>query len=153
PLYTVHTPDVEGVLRSIADLGRLIGEEERGRVVVDGLRSRLEAVRAAVAPLPRLKVLFVVWGDPLVVPGHASFLTDALARARAVSIPADAPAAYPSFDVEPAIARAPEAILTSPQNRSMLDRLRRDPAWASVPAIRSGRLAVVSEAIEQPGPE
>jgi iron complex transport system substrate-binding protein len=153
PLYTIHTPDVEGVIDSILDLAGLIDEEERGRRLVDDLRSRLEAVRAAVAARRPTRLLFVVWGEPLVVPGRSSFLTDALARAGGDSITADAPAAYPAFDVESAIARAPEAILTSPQNRALLDRLRRDRAWSNVPAVLSGRLVVVSEAIEQPGPE
>jgi len=151
-LYTMHTPDVEAVLESVVALARLIDEEKRGADLAESLRSRLAAVRAAIAGRPSVKVLFVVWGDPLVVPGRSSFLTDALARAGGESITADAPAAYPAFDVESAIARSPDAILTSPQNRALLDRMKRDPAWSRVPAVRSGRLRVVSEAIEQPGP-
>jgi iron complex transport system substrate-binding protein len=152
PLYTIHTPDVESVLRSLLDLSRIIGEEERGRALVGGLRARLSAVNAAIAGRPPVKVLFVVWGEPLIVPGRSSFLTDGLALAGGISITADAPAAYPAFEVESAIARAPEVILTTPQNRALLDRLAREPAWARVPAVTHGRLAVVSEAIEQPGP-
>jgi len=151
-LYTMHTPDVEAVLESLVALSRLIDEQKRGADLVDNLRSRLAAVRAAIAGRSSTKVLFVVWGDPLVVPGRTSFLTDALARAGGDSISADAPAAYPAFDVESAIARSPDAILTSPQNRPLLDRMKEDPAWSRVPAVRSGRLRVVSEAIEQPGP-
>ena len=152
PLYTIRTPDVESVLGSILDLAVLIDEEERGRALLGDLRSRLETVRAAVTARRPTRVLFIVWGDPLVVPGRSSYLTDALARAGGDSITADAPAAYPAFDVESAIFRAPEAILTSPQNRALLDRLRREPAWSKVPAVLSDRLVVVSEAIEQPGP-
>ena len=153
PLYTIRTPDVESVLRSILDLAVLIDEEERGRALLGDLRSRLQTVRAAVAARRATRVLFIVWGDPLVVPGRSSYLTDALAHAGGDSISADAPAAYPAFDVESAIFRAPEAILTSPQNRALLDRLRREPAWSKVPAVLSDRLVVVSEAIEQPGPK
>jgi len=152
PLYTIDTPDVESVLRSLLDLSRLIAERERGRILVADLRSRLSAVASGIDEKRPVRVLFVVWGDPLVVPGRSSFLTDALARAGASSITSDAPAAYPAFDVESAIARAPEVILTTPQNRAVLDRLRREPAWSSVPAVRSGSLFVVSESIEQPGP-
>jgi iron complex transport system substrate-binding protein len=153
PLYTIDTPDVESVLRSLLDLGLLIDEPERGQVLVADLRSRLSAVASGVALDRPVKVLFVVWGDPLVVPGRTSFLTDALARAGGSSITSDAPAAYPTFDVESAIVRAPEAILTTPQNRAVLDRLRAEPAWSRVPAVRTGSLFVVSELIEQPGPK
>jgi cobalamin transport system substrate-binding protein len=153
PLYTVHTPDVESVLLSLTELSRLIGDEDRGRDLVATLRSRLLAVETAVGAGPRVKVLFVVWGDPLVVPGKTSFLTDALARCGGLSITSDSPAAYPAFEVESAISRAPDAILTTPQNRALLDRLRTDPAWRDVPAVRTGRLFVVSERIEEPGPQ
>ncbi len=152
PLYTIDTPDVERVLAAIDDLARLLGEEQRGASVVGGLRSRLEAVRSRVAGRRPPRLLFIVWSDPLVVPGRTAFLTDALARAGGDSVTADAPTAWPSFDTESAIARAPEVILTTPQNRGLLDRLRRNAAWAGVPALLSGRLMTVGEAIEQPGP-
>jgi len=153
PLYTIHTPDVERVLGALKELARLLGEENRGEVVVGGLRSRLETVRSRVAGRRPPRVLFIVWGDPLVVPGRSAFLTDALTRAGGDSVTADAPAAWPAFEVESAIARAPEAILTTPENRLVLDRLRRDAAWGRVPALLAGRLMVVSQAIEQPGPK
>jgi iron complex transport system substrate-binding protein len=152
PLYTIDTPDVGRVLSALRDLASLLGEESTGNDRVDSLQKRLDTVRAGVAKRPRPRVLFIVWGEPLVVPGRSAFLTDALTQSGGDSITADAPAAWPSFDVESAIGRAPEVIMTTPQNRAFLDRLKGEPAWASVPAVRSGRLIVVSEAIERPGP-
>ena len=152
PLYTLDAPDVERVLDAIRDLAILLDEETRGNERAGHLRARLEAVRARVSKRRPPRVLFIVWGEPLVVPGGSAFLTDALARSGGDSITADASAAWPSFDVESAIARAPEVILTTSRNGAFLDRLRHDPAWAGVPAVRTGRLIVVSEAIERPGP-
>ena len=152
PLYTIDTPDVERVILALQDLARLLDEEKQGDIVVGTLRSRLQSVRSRLAGRRPPRLLFIVWGDPLVVPGRSAFLTDALARAGGDSVTADAPAAWPAFEVESAIARAPEVILTTPQNRGVLDRLRRDAAWARVPALLAGRLLIVSEAIEQPGP-
>lgn len=152
PLYTMHAADVDGVLRAVEQLGAAIGEAERGRDAAGGLARRIEAVAARIGSRPRPRLLFVVWGDPLVVPGHGAFLTDALARAGAVSITADAPGNWPSVDLESVVTRAPEIILTVPQNRVFLEVVRGSPAWAGVPAVRRGALAVVSEAIQQPGP-
>ncbi len=152
PLYTIDVPDVDRILDAIRDLALLLGEETRGHESAENLRTRLEAVRARVSKRRSPRVLFIVWGEPLVVPGGSSFLNDALARSGGDSITADASAAWPSFDVESAIARAPEVILTTSRNSAFLDRLRHDPAWAGVPAVRTGRLIVVGEAIERPGP-
>ncbi len=152
PLYTMHAVDVAGVVAAVERLGEALGEPERGRRVAGDLSRRIAAVAARIASRPLPRVLFVVWGDPIVVPGRGAFLTDALSRAGAESITADAPGGWPSIDLETAVARAPEVILTVPRNRAFLDVVRRDPAWASVPAVRRSALAVVSEAIQQPGP-
>ncbi len=152
PLYTVHTPDVAATLRALEEIAGILGDRGRGETLAADLRRRLESVRARVAPYEPARVLFLVWGEPLVVPGAPAFLTDALRFAGAASVTADAGAAWPDFDLESAIARAPEAILTTEKNRTMAERLPHDPAWAGVPAIRRRRILVVSEAIEQPGP-
>ncbi len=152
PLYTVHTPDVEGTLRAMVDLAAALGDRPRGERLVAGLRARLDDVERRVGGFRPARVLFLVWGDPLVVPGRSAYLTDALGRSGGLSVTRDAPGAWPAFDLESAVVRAPEVILTVPPNAAMVERLRRDPAWMSVPAVRNGRIHVVSEAIEEPGP-
>ncbi len=152
PLYTVHTPDVAATLRALEEIAGILGDRGRGEALAADLRRRLDSVRARVAPYEPARVLFLVWGEPLVVPGAPAFLTDALRFAGAASVTADASAAWPAFDLESAIARAPEVILTTEKNRTMAERLPHDPAWAGVPAVRRRRILVVSEAIEQPGP-
>jgi iron complex transport system substrate-binding protein len=153
PLYILDAPDVAHVLTGITGLAEAIGEEERGVTVVHGLQMRLDALARALADRPRPRVLFVVWGDPLVVPGARAFLTDAIALAGGWSVTGDVAAAHPTFSTEAAIARAPEVILTTPDNREVADKLRVDPAWAGVPAVRAGRVAVVGDEVVRPGPE
>lgn len=153
PLYTVHTPDVDGTLQAIEKLAGALGEAARGRSLAARLSKRLQAVRDRFRGNRLPRVLFLVWGDPLVAPGRGAFLTDTLARAGADSVTSDAEGSWPSFSLESLIARAPEVILTTEKNAGVLDRLRRDPVWTGVPAVRQGRLYLVGEAIEQPGPE
>ncbi len=152
PFYAVHTPDVESVLKSLRDLATALGEPGRGDQLCAALQRRLDAVAGRVGGRTPARVLFVVWGDPLVVPGRTAFLTDALRRAGGSSITADAAAAWPAFDVELAIARAPEVILTTADSRNTVDRLERDHSWREVPAVRLHRIHVVGDAIQQPGP-
>ena len=152
PLFIVHTPTIDSMMESLIALADARGERARGESLAVELQGRLRQIAARVMGLPRPRVLFVVWGDPLVVPGAASFLTDAIARAGGVSVTADAPAAHPAFSLEAAISRAPEVILLTPDNADLVQRWRSDPVWAGVPAIRSGRIHVVAEGVVQPGP-
>ncbi|HEV8200788.1 MAG TPA: cobalamin-binding protein [Candidatus Polarisedimenticolia bacterium] len=152
PLFILNAETVEQVLEGIGGLGVALGEQAKATALVQGLRARLDAVDRRVAGRPRPRVLYIVWGDPLVVPGAKAFLTDAIRRAGGDSVTDDAPAAHPTYSIEAAIARSPEVILTSEYNRADAEKLRKDPAWQSVPAVASGRVYVVGDELVRPGP-
>jgi iron complex transport system substrate-binding protein len=152
PLFILNAETVEQVLEGIGGLGAALGEEAKAKGLVDSLRARLAAVARRVAGRPRPRVLYIVWGDPLVVPGAKAFLTDAIRRAGGDSVTDDAPAAHPTYSIEAAIARSPEVILTSEYNRADAEKLEKDPAWQSVPAVASGKVYVVGDELVRPGP-
>jgi len=152
PLYILHTPDIGSMLAGLEGLADALGDRPRGRQVTDELRERLSVVARRVHGRPRPRVLFIIWGDPLVVPGARAFLTDAISHAGGSSVTADAPAAHPTFSLEAAITRAPEVIVMTRDNAALAERLRSDPAWAGVEAVRAGRVGTIDEGIVQPGP-
>jgi len=152
PLYILNTPDVSAVLASVESLADLLGDSARGERLAADLRRRLAAVEERVAGGTRPRILFVVWAEPLVVPGSGAFLTDAIRRAGGDSVTADQAVAHPTFSVESAVALRPEVILTTEENAAFAAAVRADPAWASVPAVRDGRVAVVGNAVVRPGP-
>jgi iron complex transport system substrate-binding protein len=104
----------------------------------------VEAVRRAVAPFPRPRVLYVLWPDPLIVPGRASILTELIEIAGGVSITAGDGDAYPRLSLEAAVTRAPEVIILADHSTGASTAGRAAPEkWqrlVSVPAIRAGRL-------------
>ncbi len=152
PVYTCDTPSVEDVLTTIVALGRIAGAEDAARSLEGSLRARLEAVQRRVSGSARPRVLFIIWGDPILAPGRDAFVSDALSLAGAASISADASARWTEFDLEQVLAGRPDVILTVPDNRIFAESLGSRPEWAIVPAVREGRIHVVSDAIQQPGP-
>ena len=152
PAYTFDTPSVEAVLRSIDDLGRIAGVETAAASLTASLRERLATVEKRVAGKPRPRVLFVIWGDPILAPGRGAFLNDALARAGAEPISSSAASRWVEYDLERVISARIDVILTVPDNRAFAESLASRPEWAPVPAVKSRRIHVVSDAIQQPGP-
>lgn len=152
PLFFVDAPDIETTLRSLLSLGDLVGADARARRLEQNLRSRLEKLEAEAAPGRRPRVLYLVWSDPLVVPGGGTFLDDALRRAGCDSITSDAPAGWPTYDLEAIIVRKPEWILAARQNAPFLEILKARPGWRDLDAVRDGRVTTVSESIERPSP-
>ena len=108
------------------------------------MQRRIEAVRRAVAPFPRRRVLYVLWPDPLIVPGRESMLTELIEVAGGTSITAADGEAYPRFSLEAAVARAPEVIILADHSTGASTAGRSAPEkWkrlTSVPAIQAGRL-------------
>jgi iron complex transport system substrate-binding protein len=97
-----------------------------------------------VKPFRPPSVLYVVWPDPLIVPGRSSHLTELIEIAGGRSITAGDREAYPRFSLEAAVARAPEVIILADHAGDGSVAGRPSPEkWqrlTSVPAIKAGRL-------------
>lgn len=144
PLYLVDPHGLSDVFRTLTRLGALTDREARAAEVVAGLERRVRAVAARVAARPRPRVLYVVWPDPLIVPGRGAAVTELIELAGGESVSADGPEGYPRYSVEAAVARGPEVIIlarhgagTAPYAREKWER------FADLPAIRAGRLHAV----------
>jgi iron complex transport system substrate-binding protein len=144
PLYLVDPHGLSDVFRTMTRLGALTEREGRAAEVVAGLERRVRAVAVRVAALPRPRVLYVVWPEPLIVPGRGAAVTELIELAGGESVSADGPEGYPRYSVEAAVARGPEVIIlarhgagTAPYAREKWER------FADLPAIRAGRLHAV----------
>jgi iron complex transport system substrate-binding protein len=69
-VLTVDPHTLEEVLDSVLLLGKATGRVDTAHDLVDSLRARLDAVRAAVADRPRPRVAVLEWTDPPYAPGH-----------------------------------------------------------------------------------
>src|SRR5256885_14024971 len=128
----------------IERVGELTGRQAAVAPLVDGVRRRIDAVRAAVRARPAPRVLYVLWPDPLLVPGRDSHLTEMIELAGGRSITGGEPVSYVRFSIEAAVARAPEVIVLADHSTGASTAGRAAPekwqALTSVPAIRAGRL-------------
>jgi iron complex transport system substrate-binding protein len=144
PIYLVHANRVAETVDLIERVGALTGRQADVPRLTGEMLGRIEKVRRAVAPFPRPRVLYVLWPDPLIVPGRASMLTELIDIAGGASITAADGDAYPRFSLEAAVARAPEVIILADHSTGSSTAGRSAPEkWqqlVSVPAIRAGRL-------------
>jgi iron complex transport system substrate-binding protein len=122
-------------------LGELTGRREAAARLAAELRGRIRAVSHRVAGLRRPRVLYVLWPEPLIVPGRGALVTELIALAGGESVTASSPAPYPRYSLEAAVARGPEVIILAshggaqgPMAREKWERFK------SLPAIQAGRL-------------
>jgi len=141
PIYVVNPARVVDVLDLIARLGVVTGHESAASRLIASLDTRIKAVTARVRPLGRPRVLYVLWPDPLIVPGRGALVAELLALAGADLVTADLAEAYPRMSLEAAIARAPDVIILA-SHGSEQGRLARDKweRFSQLPAVKAGRL-------------
>jgi iron complex transport system substrate-binding protein len=154
PIYGVTAHSVEGTLRSLEDLGRVLGVERQAVAVSEHLRRRVEAVEQRVGSNPRPRVLFVVWYRPLTTAGPRTSITDVIQRAGGDSVTKDLDGEWPRLSLEEALRRNPDVILY-PHTESFfpgLDEFVRLPGWRDLRAVKQGRMYCVSEAVTLTGP-
>lgn len=155
PTYVVSPKTFPGVEDSILRIGKLTGREAAARRLVEDLRRRAERVVQAIRDRPRPSVLYLVWADPVVVPGRDTLITDLIRMAGGASLSGEEPMDWPRLSLEQVVTRAPEVIMVATDSRGHVgDALRR---WREqkilVPALRTGRIhAIDGNLVHRPGP-
>ena len=144
PVFLIHANRLAAVKDVTTRLGALTGRETAVGPLVDRFDARIRAVAAAVSAAPRPRVLYVLWPEPLIVPGRDAIVTELIGLAGGESITANERSDYPRYSIEAAVARAPEVIIlarhgtgSGPIARDQWDRL------VSVPAVKAGRVHAV----------
>ena len=152
-VYVTDPHDLEGVFRSIEQIGEIVGEKDQANRLVQKLRERTNAVEQAVKQKPPVRVFYQVSGEPLYTAGHDSFVTDLMRRAGGASVTADVPGAWPKYSNETALAARPEAIILptggsmGTANANVAEALRQSPA------VQQGRVYKINDDhLARPGP-
>lgn len=152
-VFVTDPHDLEGVFRSITEIGEILHKRDRAKELVESLRKRSAAVETAVEALPRVRIFYQLSSEPLYTAGKDSFVTDLIKRAGAESVTANVPGAWPKYSAETALAAKPEAIILptggsmGEGNSTIADSLRKSPA------AQQGRIYKINDDhLVRPGP-
>ena len=152
-VFVTDPHDLEGVFRSITQIGDILGKSQAAAELVSSLRARSTAVETFVKPLARVRIFYQLSAEPLYTAGHDSFVTDLIKRAGADSVTADVPGAWPKYSAESALAAKPDAIIL-PTGGSMGEgNANVAEALRNSPAVQRGRVYKINDDhLVRPGP-
>ncbi len=152
-VFVTDPHDLDGVFRSIEQVGEILGKKEQAATLVQTLRQRTNTVEQAVKQKQPVRVFYQLSAEPLYTAGHDSFVTDLMRRAGAISVTADLPGAWPKYSSESALAARPDAIILptggsmGSGNSTVTEALRRSPA------VLQGRVYKINDDhLVRPGP-
>jgi iron complex transport system substrate-binding protein len=152
-VFVTDPQDLEGVFRSITQIGEILGQSATANELVTKLRARTATVEKAVKDAPKVRVFYQLSAEPLYTAGKDAFVTDLLRRAGAISVTADVPGAWPKYSAEAALAAHPDAIILptggsmGSGNATVAEPLRKSPA------VANGRVYKINDDhLTRPGP-
>jgi len=151
-VFVVSPHGLEGIYQSLTSLGRALNREESAQALVGRLRAREAAVRQRVSGKPVVSILMPVGYDPIISIGKHAFITQLIEIAGGRSITNDLPQEWPQVSLEAVLARAPEALLLVRGAKMSMERIREQPGWTSLPAIKNNRIYYVDDRILTPSP-
>lgn len=154
-VYGTYARSVADVLQSMQKLARVIGAEDQGNNIASSLEARLDALHQQLQNVPRVRVLFVVWRDPLISMGQQTFLADAMRAAGAESV-ITSEQDWPHVSMEEMVKLQPDYLVFSADDRARGQQefaaIVDTPGWRDLRAVREKRVAIVPDAISYPAP-
>ena len=152
-VFVTDPHDLDGVFRSIWQVGDILGQREQTAVVVQKLRDRTDLVEAVVKQKQPVRVFYQLSAEPLYTAGHDAFVTDLIRRAGGISVTADVPGAWPKYSNESALAAKPEAIILPTGGSMGTGNSNVTEALRQSPAALAGRVYKINDDhLVRPGP-
>lgn len=153
PVYVTDPHDLEGVFRSIENLGNLLNRIDRAHQLVSTLRARTSAVADAVSSRKPVRVFYQLSAEPLYTAGRDAFVTDLIRRAGGLSVTAHVPEAWPRYSEESAVAARPDAIILPTGGSMGGANVEVVAGLSKSPAVLSGRVFKINgDFLVRPGP-
>ncbi len=162
----INQDTIAAIHQSIRDVAEAAGAQPAAARLSASIDDGLAKIRARVAGMPRVPVMFVVGRSPnrldgLVVAGRTSYLNEVIEIAGGTNVFRDALAAYPEVSLEEVMARNPQVIVdmgdmsdtigvTEEHKREVIALWNRA---ANLAAVKQHRVfAVASDVFVVPGP-
>ncbi len=148
-VFVTDPKSLDGIYKSVLDVGTILGKESKAADVVSGLKKRVGLIDTAMADIQRPKVFVQIDRNALYTIGKDSFITDIISRAGGISATSDVATAYPKLSKETALALRPDVIILSESEGNH----ESNEVFNNSPAVKNGRVYKVnSDLLSRPGP-
>ena len=149
----VDTPDLASLYAGIREIAARAGVPERGEALAGEMAAAAESIRARLAPLPRVRALFVFAHDPLIVAGPGTFFDEMLRLAGGENLASGDTGRFPHYSLERVVLEGPDVIVETVMAAGGEPDVAFWERWPTIPAVRDGRVCTPPpDPMLRPGP-
>jgi iron complex transport system substrate-binding protein len=155
PTLNLSLQDTTDAFRAVSLLGDALGIPARAAHLLRQLRDSLAETRRLAAIEGRRRVFYVIYNDPPMTMGPATFIAQILDLAGGENVFADAAMNWPTVSLEEIVRRDPELVVlpVGEMPPQALSRLRTEPGWRDLRAVKRGCVVhVEADVVNRPGP-
>lgn len=155
PVISFSFSDLDSILSGIRRIGQLTDRSAQAEALVGDIRIRLDRVAQRVARGPTVRVLYVMWHEPLMTIGPSSFIADLVHLAGGRLVDEATPLSYFRLSLETALSADPDVIVIPIETGGPEAQVQRSfwNRWPRLSAVRSGRVHTVdADLLHRPGP-
>lgn len=155
-VHAFNQRDIAGILAMIRTVGALVGASGKAERLAQDYEARLEEIAASVRDVPRPKVYFEEWDEPVI--SGIGWVSELIGIAGGDDVFPEKAKQQAAKDrivsSEEVMGAAPDIILASWCGKKVVpDRIRQRPGWDRIPAVHNDRIVEIkSPLILQPGP-
>jgi iron complex transport system substrate-binding protein len=154
-VYVVNPKGFDGVMKTIQNIGEIVGRQDESRRTIRDMMTREENVVRLTRSLPQPKVFFQVGNAPIITVGRGTLADDLIHLAGGKSISENETLSYPLYSIETILSKAPEIIIMSSMesNKDYSNLIKKWQNWKSIPAVKMNAIYVVdSNLVDRPTP-
>ena len=154
-VYVVNPKGFDGVMKTIQNIGEIVGRQDESRRTIRDMMTRKENVVRLTRSLPQPKVFFQVGNAPIITVGRGTLADDLIHLAGGKSISENETLSYPLYSIETILSKAPEIIIMSSMesNKDYSNLIKKWQNWKSIPAVKMNAIYVVdSNLVDRPTP-
>jgi len=154
PVLALEVQDTTDAFRVVGLMGRALGREAAGGMLLDSLRASLKATASIARQRSRRRVFYVVYNDPPMTAGPGTFIDQLLNIAGADNVFSDAASKWPTVSLEEVVKRDPDIVVlpVGEMSAQVGVRLRNTAGWRDLRAVKNGCLALVdADLVNRPG--
>ncbi len=148
-VITLNPRTLEAVLKDIALVGKITGQDDQSQALVENLRKRIDAISSKTGLLQqdqRPRVLLLLWHDPLMAAGKGTLIDDLISVAGGLNIAQDV-TGHQAISLEAVITRNPDVIIVpismGKEESPLWNYVNTEPRFKTVNAVKNGRLYLI----------
>lgn len=155
PVYAVDPRDLDTVMATVVEIGRLLNADAKAAALAGSMRSRINAVRIRVGQSQsRPRVFYQIGISPIVSAGTRTFIHELITLSGGLNVTAG-PVAYPRLSREQVLGLSPDVmVITSMARQAVFHQVKQEWCkWPDLPAVQKNRIFLVnSDLFDRPTP-